>query len=297
MNYIFDTNILRNIAHDDDYDRFNRGKHGNILFPIVVALELVCHCKLNDKAFKDCKKSLGILVENMVKVNAGQFNLDNCLPDMPTILFCYFNEQMEIKKIKEIESLVSLSCDIVNGQVENNDRTIDSFIGYRNLIIDQFINNIDEFYLPRLFGRCNVKWNEIFKDRIKRRDFEDKLNNGFFNKLLSKALIYEFGQKCNSFNNMCLVNKVCDDFSVSIDFFVQNILRQFVASSEAALKLSDINIDRNGHNPKWNSYFDMQLILGIEYYNCILKKDTIFVTAEKKIHDAFIKNGNEDLVL
>ena len=43
--------------------------------------------------------------------------------------------------------------------------------------------------------------------------------------------------------------------------FVQNILRQFVASSKAALKLSDINIDRNGHNPKWNSYFDMQLIL------------------------------------
>lgn len=84
------------------------------------------------------------------------------------------------------------------------------------------------------------------------------------------------------------------DFSASIDFFVQKILRLLIASSEAANKLSES--DRKNKKPKWNSFFDMQLMAGVEYLNS--KGDNaILVTNEQDIIKTFKKVGKSKLAI
>lgn len=293
--YVLDTNAYRNLVHNHtSKEMYKRKLHGCICFSVITAIELLRHLKLEDNAYSDCKKALCLLVDNTTNDENGSINFKVSLPDMFYLLSCYFSHPKDEDKIGQY--VVSISYNMTKGDLDSDKSLAISEIDkHYYFLIKTMIDNFQN-YLDIMFQKENTSWDSIFKDDKKRKDFYENLNSGRFHEYIAEALIRSVVEESEKENiaNIEIFNKFQLDFSASIDFFVQKILRLLIASSEAANKLSES--DRKNKKPKWNSFFDMQLMAGVEYLNS--KGDNaILVTNEQDIIKTFKKVGKSKLAI
>lgn len=296
--YVLDTNACRNIVYGCDRKVMYDDKlHGNIFFPVITAMELLRHLRLEDRAFSECKKALCLLLDNAITVGNAIESLE-FIPDMFTLLKNYFS--VSDKNYTLIDTIINVSREITNeGSVKNLSEEIAKINDYYDGLIQTMIDNTQN-YLNSLYGNNGTSWTYIIENSEIRKDFIKKLESGLFHKNIALALIYavipqsEVKGKVNDET----VEKFQSDFAVSIDFFVRKILGKLISSPEAIDKLSNKEKDRKNKRPKWNSFYDMQLIAGIEYCNCEGSEvKAIFVTNEKDIIKFFENAGKGELVL
>lgn len=291
--YVLDTNAYRNIVHTYAFEEVCKYKlHGDICFSVVTAIELLRHLEFDDKAYNDCRKALYLLVNNTMHEECGNLVVSNVLPNIFTFLSYYFF--ITVNEDKLGEKIIHISYNITKEYFISEQSLIISEIKtYYDWVIETLIDNVQN-YFDDMFLKKNTSWDSVFKDKDRRKDFNKNLNSGRFHKYVAEALVRSVVKESEKekFANIEIFDKFQLDFSVSIDFFVQKILRLLTASSEAINKLSEIAKDRENKKPKWNSFSDMQLIAGVEYLNS--KEDNaIFVTDDQDIIRSF-KNADKE---
>lgn len=293
--YVLDTNAYRNIVHTNALEKAYKYKlHGDICFSVVTAIELLRHLDIEDKAYSDCKKALCLLVDNTMHEEHGRLIVNSVLPDIFTFLSYYFLHS--IPKDELGENIMHISYHAMKeGFI--SEQSILWVKTYYDWIIETMIDNVQN-YFDYMFQKKNTSWDSIFKDKNRRKDFNKNLHSGRFHKYVAEALIRSVVKESEkeNFANIEIFNKFQLDFSVSIDFFVQKILRLLTTSFEAINKLSKIAKDRENKSPKWNSFFDMQLIAGVEYLNS-KEGNAIFVTDDQDIIKSFEKADKKRFVI
>ena len=83
-----------------------------------------------------------------------------------------------------------------------------------------------------------------------------------------------------------------EQYKVSIDFYIEQILRKLIEMPN----LENFYDPKTDKRKRWNSFYDMQLIVATEFENN-QQRETIFVTSENKIIESFKKNNKEKFVL
>lgn len=293
--YVLDTNACRNIVYGCSCRAMYEHKvHGVISFPVITAIELLRHLKFDDPAYSNCEKALCLLVDKTMGISG----IDVVIPDMFTLLKNYFsvsgrNDELSL-------SIIGISDKIAKGDlIEDQSMIISNIIKYNDGIIGEMINNM-QYYLDSLSRKEDTPWNYIIQNSELRKNYVKNLNSGRFHEYIAMALVRSVIPESELEKRMNdeIFKKFQLDFSATIDFFVQKILRLLVSSTAAVDKLSSKERDRTSKRPKWNSFYDMQLIAGVEYYNCEGSEvKALFVTDERDIMKSFKNVGKGELVM
>lgn len=269
---------------------FEQKKHGKIYFPIISAIELIKHLDSEDKAKHVCQGALYLLMNNCSITQERHIEV---MPYIFRILSCYLGKNI----YDPLDNYVIEVCNSIvkeGASVKSVSLKIESIKKRTDDIIETIINNIKEYYIPGFLSNENMEWEEVLKNH--RKDFHRKLQSDFYHTGIAIALIRSIPTCERLLENPMTINKFKNDFPVSIDFFVQNIWRLLITDKEASRKILCLERDRMNKHPLWNSFYDMQLIFGTEYFN-ICNNHTIFVTEEKKIRKMFIDKGKGEYVI
>ncbi|KFF02051.1 hypothetical protein [Chryseobacterium luteum] len=300
--YIFDTNYYRNKYHElgniDDFDKqiiIEKEKSIKVLFPAIVGLELLNHFQDPDAVSVICYNSLKILIKHSHD-NDGYSIVPTMYPLMCMDLY---------KKRSSLEDLnmnvFDLSTQVTVNSLEEFNKKFQTYItDVQKYIVTEkkiIIDNIEEKYIKELSPNSNNPDWEILKNDAKlNKEFRALIREKQMHKIIGLSFIHMAAEQTQSsglpFDKEYFENSFMNDYKVSIDFFIEKIIK----------KLIDMPDLENFYNPtsdkkkRWNSFYDMQLILATEFENKCNRK-TIYVTSDSKIITSFQDNGKEDLVI
>lgn len=300
--FIFDTNFYRSRYHElksitdfDEQIKIERINNFKVLFPTIVALELLNHFNDDDNISTICYESLKLLNKHS-SVNG----MSLIVPTMyPLLSFHLYQKKSKFDDLNENVFNLSQNANIKNlddFKVEFNQYLVD----ISNYIIEEkkiIISNIEKNYIAELSQNYeNPDWEILKKDTKLNKEFRQLIKDAKMHKIIGLGFINMAAEQTNSnlipFDKDYFENTFLEQYKVSIDFYVENILK----------KLVDLPNLENFYNPesdrkkRWNSYYDMQLILATEFENS-QNRETIFVTKENKIINSFKNNNKENLVL
>lgn len=300
--YIFDTNYYRNKYHElsniNDFDKqiiIEKEKGVKVLFPTIVGLELLNHFQDPDAVSGICYDSLKILMKHAYN-NDGYAIVPTIYP-----LIC-----MDLyKKRSSLEDLnmnvFNLSAQVTQNSLQEFTKKFQTYLSdVQKYIVTEkkiIIDNIQEKYIKELSpDSSNPDWEILKNDAKLNNEFRTFIRNKNMHKIIGLSFIQMAAEQTQSdelpFDKQYFENIFINDYKVSIDFFIEKILK----------KLVDLPELENFYNPasdkkkRWNSFYDMQLILATEFENKCNRK-TIYVTSEAKIIKSFKDNGKEDLVV
>ncbi len=309
MQFIFDTNYYRGIVFGKELldiqkklfeqkDR-ERLKGHEILFPNIVAIELISHLKSGDNALRVCYTALHFLANHCNRNGANKFK-GTYMPTYEDLISFYFFQTPSDQFGIVNRNLNKYANDI--GGVYNIANTFD----YRDVIkeisefkkfgINNLISNIEKHYLPAIHPN-KISDKDIFnKNAEVKEEFERAYKVGDYHKwwglvFLSMAMQDKKIEKIKLTKEE-FQHGFLNDFKVSIDFFVNHVWRK-VADTK---KVEYFYSPETDGKKRWNSYYDMQLIFATEFEN-YKNRNTILVTTERKIQEAFAKMGKENLVI
>lgn len=302
MQYLLDTNVLRNLVHGKEFIDFQneirqfkmteKSKDCVFLFSSVVCIELLNHITNDDTAKKECFKALSYKVRL-----CGDFTKNNRVkgilaPEFNELLSLYFFGQSSTHFILN-NNLLSLSHDIslVNNpsNIINFTNQIEEVIQYKKSELQNILQNIENHYLKN-FSEAK-EWSIFKKNETLKNEFKTLIKNKLFHKLFSLSLIkMTFDKEIESKFDLSLdeFNKFNYDFCLSIDFFIENIWKKFIDIK----KTEYFSNPESDPQKRWNSFYDSQIIMACEFENC-KGRQTKLVTTEKKILKHFKKHKKE----
>lgn len=298
MNFFFDTNFYRDLTKDIKSGRINfnelktaeiKNNH-KIIFSNVVAIELINHLDKNDIEKKECLEALNYLT-NHISVKKTESSLQyGIVPTFHHILTKYFfNKKSKYdvfnKNIFKVSQEIFSTQDLENEEIKRFIRAINQFkIDERN----ELIQNLEECLIkPWSNNENELNWESLKgknkRVRKNRQDFNEQIESGYFHDLLALSF---FNLACQeTYSETTITPEIfMKDYKISLDFFVKEVLS----------KIGEVNGFKDYFSKKWNSFYDLQLILGLEYYNKF--SETILVTDDGAIKRS-VNGDNKILVL
>lgn len=302
MQYIFDTNYYRGKFHQllkiSDFEsqiEIEKAKGHTVLFPVIVALELLNHFRDGSKVSDICYESLKLLMQH-----ANRDGTYSIIPTMYPILSHHlYNKKSKFDDLNQ--NVFDLSTSVLNKNLkdilslhEKYFQDIENFIIQEKRVI---ISNIENNYISVLSDNASQPDWEILKRDVKlNKEFKDLINDEKIHKIIGLAFVKMAAEQTESntvpFEKDYFENVFVKQYKVSIDFYIEQILRKLIDLPN----LEKFYLPETDKKKRWNSFYDMQLILATEFENC-QNRETIFVTSENKIIESFQKHGKEKSIL
>ncbi len=306
--YIFDTNYYRTILYDktrietksflDSQKNKEREKGIKILFPNIVAIELINHLNENNKTAKMCFEALFGLTyhtgkfENN-KVTGTVVSTFHCI--MSNYLFNSKSNYFELNNGILFSSFNISRFEKFEESINKNKDRIEKIIKYKKDELNFIIKSIEKDYLSKYSNDKKNIWNIVKDDKFKKAFIKDFENKKFHN-LIARSLIKMGTTLVNKKSIKDIskekLNRFIYDFSVSIDFYIIYIWKKMIEIKTEYF----IKPDLDKKLKRWNSFYDMQLIMATEYHNS-LGKETTLVTGEKKIIEHFEKFNKKNYAM
>lgn len=303
MNYLFDTNFYRKLAtltpikQEKILQQIDEKKTigDEFLFSSIVSTELLKHFLPEDPALNNCFKALKLKIRICS-------NSRNSAPEFTELFSYYFlgkkspltiyNQNLQIisnniAKLKDTSDLISFKNEIEQViKVQKNE-------------LANIINNLENDFLKGI--KESAEPFEIFKkDKKLRREFTGLIRDGFFHYLFTCALYKKVKPDLLLEEiNMNIIHKALNDFIVSTDFFITQVLKKLIDIQ----KTDYIKYPETDKKKRWNSFYDTQLIMAVEFENLrgrptklvtgdidvintfkIHKKDNYFISADEFIN-------------
>lgn len=286
MQYLFDTNFYRNLASSSSEKQADilqkidtkKERGHEFLFSSIVCTELFKHLVPSDSAQNHCFNALKLkthICSNSVK-SVPEFTelFSRYFLNKESQLYIY-NQNLQIisndiAKLKDTSGLI--------GYMEK----IEQVVKIQKDELVNIINNLQYKFLERI--KKSTEPFEIFKkDKDLKEEFRGLIEDGFFHYLFVIALYKKVEPDLLIEEiKMNTVAKTLNDFIVSTDFFIKNILYKLIKVQ----KLEYIKYPETDKKKRWNSFYDSQLIMAVEFEN-LRGRPTKLVTNDNKIIETF----------
>ena len=291
MEYLFDTNIYRNLVRTLSLDEIPNyveelkikedARDIKAGFSIVVAMELIKHLEKEDPMAEECFKALCLLVFHTQRYNqetnsfSGKF-----YPPLNVVLTKHFFETDSIYLNLYFQVLDTAHNLTYNYESSNCQSLQNEILAIKSQVLfekQQLKSNIENFISSLNQGKLD--WKYFKSNNRERKKWFNSLNTGRSTYLIAFALMKRAYQimeveifrpdaeeKFNSFYNQYYPALLMNEL----------LLEQIGHGTEA---LSDIN------DKRWNTINDVSIMFGMLYRSDEL--DKVLVTEEDKIRECF----------
>lgn len=305
MQYIFDTNYYRTFIYSKSKEeiRTEIEKQKNleeytVIFPNIVAIELINHLETGDPARTNCLHSLFLLFRHASTIVNGRYKGIG-VSTIHDLLTNYFFDKVSNNFSYVNRAVFGLTHHLYenNGDTAEVEEYIQKIINFKREEIKSMIDNLEKHYLPSFTNDNSVNWNVFRENDSLKLDFREQIKNKTIHKLFGLSLLKMAEneveqQSLSEVSNDFFTNKFLKDFEVSIDFFVEKILKKLVEIEN----MEYFYKPETDTKKRWNSFYDFQLIFATEFEVSKGRK-TVFVTNEKQIRNHFKKYNKEQYVM
>jgi len=241
MQYIFDTNYYRNFIYskskEEIISEIKKQKYlekGTIIFSNIVAIELINHLKTDDISRTNCLHSLFLLFRHASTIVEGRYKGVG-ISTIHDLLTNYFFDKVSNNYSYVNRAVFGLTHHLYenSGDTAEVEEYIQKIINFKREEVKSMIYNLEKYYLPSFTNDNSVNWNIFHENDSLKSDFRNRIKDKTIHKLFGLSLLKMAESEVEQQSSPCVstdfyINKFLKDFEVSIDFFVEKVLKKLI---------------------------------------------------------------------